>query len=387
MVGTTNEEIRKLMEIVMQQQEIIKSLKKRLEETQQEVQDLKTNGVVVASAEACPRGSYADVARTPPTSQPSNVRTLSSMNMTPSSFASTLFCTIDTSRVEEMERNKVTAGTIRAMIGQAIREEKDQENWRCRAVTMDPKREHRIKIACRDEAEHQLVKRMAETNVTHGARVLRDDLYPIKVDSVRRTAVLDESDQIRVGAAEGFGQENETTVAKIVWLSNKEGPKAYGSMTVYLTKAADARRLLAEGFFHAGGESGYIGVSSTGSAQINATDARRLATNRSSATNLRSVGGAPKRATITAVATSPCLSASYAKALMSHLAETARNFSPPNMNNIFRMIQLNVRKQGAVHDSLMNDEEIQDAMVLAIQEPQARRVQGRLLTAPMTHHK
>ena len=51
------------------------------------------------------------------------------------------------------------------------------------------------------------------------------------------------------------------------------------------------------------------------------------------------------------------------------------------------MIQLNVRKQGEVHDSLMNDEEIRDATVLAIQEPHARRIQGRLLTTPMSHHK
>ena len=90
--------------------------------------------------------------------------------------------------------------------------------------------------------------------------MLRDDLYPIKVDSVRRTAVLDENNEIRVGVAEGFGQENEATVAKIAWLSKKDVPKAYGSMVVYLTKATDARRLLAEGFFYAGGESGCTGV-------------------------------------------------------------------------------------------------------------------------------
>ena len=46
-----------------------------------------------------------------------------------------------------------------------------------------------------------------------------------------------------------------------------------------------------------------------------------------------------------------------------------------------------MRKQGEVHDSLINDEEIQDAIVLAIQEPQARRIHGRLLTTPMGHHK
>ena len=57
------------------------------------------------------------------------------------------------------------------------------------------------------------------------------------------------------------------------------------------------------------------------------------------------------------------------------------------MNRNLRVIQLNVRKQGAVHESLMNDGETENATALAIQEPQARRIQGRLLTTPMGHHK
>lgn len=86
--------------------------------------------------------------------------------------------------------------------------------------------------------------------------MLRDELYPIKVDSVNKAAVLDENDEIRAEAAAAFSEENEATVAKIAWLSKKESGKSYGSMVVYLTKGSHARRLLADGFFHAGGESG-----------------------------------------------------------------------------------------------------------------------------------
>ena len=49
-------------------------------------------------------------------------------------------------------------------------------------------------------------------------------------------------------------------VAKIDWLSSKEATKPYGSMVVYLTKSTDARRLLADGYFHVGGESGTTSI-------------------------------------------------------------------------------------------------------------------------------
>ncbi|KAH6716341.1 hypothetical protein BKA61DRAFT_574156 [Leptodontidium sp. MPI-SDFR-AT-0119] len=68
-VGMTHEEIGKLTQIVAQQQEIIKTLEKRLKETRQE--EIKNNQAAIASVEISLRGSYADVARTPPTSQPS----------------------------------------------------------------------------------------------------------------------------------------------------------------------------------------------------------------------------------------------------------------------------------------------------------------------------
>ncbi|KAM9873891.1 zinc knuckle, partial [Verticillium dahliae] len=127
--------------------------------------------------------------------------------------------------------------------------------WRCLAVTKDPKKP-RIRIACRNEQEHAMVKQLVEAKLPRGARMLRDELYPVKVDYVSRMVVLDEANTIRSGAAEEIGKENDVQVAKVGWLSNRDVPKAYGSMVMYLTKRADAERLLAEGYAYAGGQSG-----------------------------------------------------------------------------------------------------------------------------------
>ncbi len=230
------------------------ALKDKLNTTGQQMAD----GIAaLATGQDSPRPSYAEVARTPPTSQPSNVQTLSTGGTTPSTFTSTLYCTIDTSRVEGEASDQVSAGAIRTMVETGVRTEQDKPSWRCRAVTKSPKNPHRIRIACRDEEEHKTVKRVVEAKLVPGARILRDDLFPIRVDGVNRTAVLDETGNIRAGATEAFGKENDTQVAKIAWLSNRDIPKAYGSMVVYLTRGPDARRFLQEGFFYAGGESGF----------------------------------------------------------------------------------------------------------------------------------
>ena len=230
------------------------AVKEELHKTKQQMAD----GIeALMSGNSSPNPSYAEVARTPPSSQPSNVQTLSSFNTPSSSFTNTLYCTVDTSRVEAEASHQVSARAIRTMVENGMRNEQDNAAWRCRAVTLDPKNPHRVRIACRDEAEHKAVKRAVEANLVQGGRILRDDLYPIRVDSVNRTAVLDETGKIRTGATEALSEENNTQVAKIAWLSDKAVPKAYGSMVVYLAKGSDARRFLQEGFFYAGGESGY----------------------------------------------------------------------------------------------------------------------------------
>ena len=57
------------------------------------------------------------------------------------------------------------------------------------------------------------------------------------------------------------------------------------------------------------------------------------------------------------------------------------------MSSTLRVIQYNVAKTAEVHESVMNDNDIEDVAVLAIQEPQAHLVKGHLLTTPMAHHK
>ena len=202
--------------------------------------------------------SYADIARTPPTSQPSNLPSLS-LNTTPSTMTDTLYCTVDTSRVQEEDQGKAQPGTIRQAIEKEMRTTEGREGWRCAAVIRDPRNTTRIRITCRDESELQRVKEAAQKSVS-GARVLRDQLYPVKVDNANRTAVLDENGVIRPGVMDALGKENEVHIAKMAWLSKKDAGKAYGSMVVYMTKGSDASRLLQGQYFHVAGESAYTRI-------------------------------------------------------------------------------------------------------------------------------
>ncbi|KJZ70671.1 hypothetical protein HIM_09944 [Hirsutella minnesotensis 3608] len=141
-----------------------------------------------------------------------------------------------------------------------MRKSQSQESWKCAAVVNDARNPERIKILCRDEAELKQVKEAAQKTVARGARVLRDQLYPVKVDNAKRTAVLDAEGDVLPGAAETLGAENNVTIAKITWLSNREKAKAYGSMVIYVTKESNARRLLDGVWFDLAGESACTNV-------------------------------------------------------------------------------------------------------------------------------
>ena len=62
---------------------------------------------------------YADVARTPPSSHPSNLRTISNWT-TLSMFTDTLYYTVDVTNVEGAERDNASATKIRQNIEKEI---------------------------------------------------------------------------------------------------------------------------------------------------------------------------------------------------------------------------------------------------------------------------
>ncbi|KAK7178598.1 reverse transcriptase, partial [Paraphaeosphaeria sporulosa] len=200
--------------------------------------------------------SYADVARTPPSSQPSNLRTLSGTT-TPTTITDTPYCTIDTSRVEETDRQEAQIGRIREAIERELRTIEGKEKWRCAAVIRDPRDTNRIRISCRSEEELREVKEAAQKTAVRGARILRDQLYPVRIDNANRTAVLNERDEVRQEAAQALGEENEVQIAKMNWLSRKDSGKAYGSMVIYVKRSSEAARLLQGQYFHINGESAY----------------------------------------------------------------------------------------------------------------------------------
>ncbi|OHE90412.1 hypothetical protein CORC01_14289 [Colletotrichum orchidophilum] len=196
----------------------------------------------VAATQDSPSVSYADVARTGLGVAAHGSRMATLDYTPPPGRGEPLFCTADTSRVED-GGDKPNAGRVWAAVEKEMRATGGHGSWP--AV-----------IICRDEAEHKLVKNIPEKSFGPGTRVLRDELYPVKVDNVKRTEVLNEKCNVRAEAVEARSRENDTTAAKISWLSKKDMPKAYGSMVVFVTKASDARRLISEGSFHVGGESG-----------------------------------------------------------------------------------------------------------------------------------
>jgi uncharacterized coiled-coil protein SlyX len=175
------EELRQSRDVVYKQQDAIQQLSEELRQARDQIDALVRNATHPHATQTSPRASCAEVARTPPTSQPSGLRTISVSNTT--AWTDTLFCTVDTSRVEEKEKGKVQVADIRKAIEAEIQTHENQGNWRCAAVVKEARNPDRIRVICRDGSEVARVKEAAQKITVPGVRVLRDQLYPVRVDN------------------------------------------------------------------------------------------------------------------------------------------------------------------------------------------------------------
>ncbi|TQV90003.1 reverse transcriptase [Cordyceps javanica] len=244
--------------------------------------------------------------------------------------------------------------------------------WRCRAVTEDRSNPQRMRVVCRNESEQDMVKKTIEEKLPV-ARVLDDGYHRIRVDGVPRTVMPDEEGNDLPGVAALLSTANDSEVSKASWLRDRKLLKLddfWMRDSSMWAMSRQQQRL------------------STAPARSNATTAKSLpAIERRTARNHESALGAPRKAIIIGIAPKSLPSVYPAVVRTNRSAKSAGCSIPLGMSNTLRIIQLNVHKRGEIHDSLMNDEEIADAAVVAIQEPQARLIHGRLLTTPMTHHK
>ncbi|EAQ91975.1 predicted protein [Chaetomium globosum CBS 148.51] len=372
MITEQRNTIGELREVICKQHDAIQELHRQLADTRTQLSEelrqardqidtLQRHPVAMASSQPSARGSYAEVARTPPSSQPSGVRTLSSRNTTPSSFTDTLFCTIDTSRVEEKEKGNVQVADIRKAIETEARAQESMGDWRCAAVVKEARNPDRVRVICRDEGEVQLVKEAAVKISVPGVRVLRDQLYPVRVDNANRTAVLDADGNILPGAAEVLGTENDVNIAKIAWLSRKDTSKAYGSMVVYVTKGSEARRLLDGRYFHLAGESAYTTVFAPREGPIQCYRCQEIGHKAFACKKPQRCGRCAEQGHHHKTCQSVVLKCVLCRGPHESFSKNCRQ-------------------------SLLNDEGLKDFAVLAISEPYARLIEGSVTTVPMSHH-
>lgn len=119
------------------------------------------------------QASYADVVRIPSENRPKNVPNAAGPVKSLPILTESLFCTVDTSKVQADEGSSFHPGEIRTIVEREVRNELDAPAWRCRAVTVGSKTPNHIRVVCRNEDEHQMIKRVLEAHLPRGARVLR----------------------------------------------------------------------------------------------------------------------------------------------------------------------------------------------------------------------
>ena len=237
---------------VVDLEKVVLGLEKRLEQQQVEIHELREHRATVGPR-LSPSSSYAAVigsAHGPLISEGLSARIISTR-------AEELFCTVDFSRVENDEG---TTTVDPAALRKRIKEEmhKQDEKFRVKTIIKDRRSPNRLRILCRNEEELKNVKSAAVTTAVQGACVLRDQLYPVKINNARADAILMPDGSLKPNIASEIAEENGTEIAKVAWLSTKSNERAYGSLIAYFTKGSESTRFLREGYMYVGRESAVI---------------------------------------------------------------------------------------------------------------------------------
>ncbi|KAI0970239.1 hypothetical protein F4678DRAFT_480490 [Xylaria arbuscula] len=139
-----------------------------------------------------------------------------------------------------------------------------------------------------------------------GPRWSHNKQYAVRVDNVRRQAVLDDSGQVLSGLAESLGEENNVKIINVAWLGKTDvlRSQGYGSIVVYVGSSDDVSQLLSYRKFRVNGRRG---------------------TGRSTVGTFKFVRGAPIPATTTATVVQPSRSVQSVMVPIHPLVETVRN--------------------------------------------------------------
>lgn len=78
------------------------------------------------------------------------------------------------SNVEEAQRGRANASTIRQEVEKEMMEGLEGSGWRCVAVIRDPRNSACIRITCRDDSKLAQVRLAAERPKAAGSRILHN---------------------------------------------------------------------------------------------------------------------------------------------------------------------------------------------------------------------
>lgn len=148
---------------------------------------------------------------------------------------------------------------IRQHLQASIKRSDRTKGIEIRAMSRDNRKDHRYFVFVASQAHEDGLRMHLDDWLPKSfpkAQVQSTTFYPIRVDSVNASAVLDPTTgRVSPNVASSICEENgKLSVGRIGWLS--QPGKKYGSMVLYLKEKSQADAMIARGFLEVGGESG-----------------------------------------------------------------------------------------------------------------------------------